>query len=246
MTSAPTLVDAVVRTSGNDGQIRAGITGVILDLDGVLADTETQFFRAVNEILAREGLTALRDAEAVRLVGLDNETLWTRLCEIRPLRLALGEYTSWVDAVAQDLYARDLAPAEGAIELLARIRTEHLPLGLATSAEAAWVDNRLGVLGLTGAFDVIVTGDTVRHTKPHPEIYLTAAANLGVTPGDVLAVEDSPTGISSAKAAGVFVAALRTRWSKHMDLSAADAVVDSLHDIAFDRPIAGRTELAAG
>ena len=233
MTSAPPLVETVVRTSARGGEVRAAIAGVALDLDGVLADTETQFLRAVNEILAQERLAPLSDDEAVGLVGLDNKTFWGRLCELRPLGLSFGEYSEWVDTVARAIYARDLTPADGAVELLARIRAEELPLGLATSGETAWVDSRLGVLGLKGAFDVVVTGDRIRRPKPHPDIYQAAALELGVAPGDVLAVEDSPTGVASAKSAGMFTVAVRTRWTKHLDLSSADAVVDSLHSIEF-------------
>ena len=233
VTAAPAPVETVVRTRAPGGAVRAPIAGVALDLDGVLADTETQFFRAVNEILTRQDLAPLSDDEAVGLVGLDNESLWRRLREVRSLGLGLAEYTEWVDTVARTLYARELAPADGAVELLARIRAHGLPLGLATSGETAWVENRLGVLGLKDAFDVVVTGDRVPRPKPHPDIYRKAALELGVAPGEALAVEDSPTGVAAAKAAGMFTVAVRTRWTGRMDLSSADVVVGSLHDIEF-------------
>jgi beta-phosphoglucomutase-like phosphatase (HAD superfamily) len=59
-----------------------------------------------------------------------------------------------------------------------------------------------------GSFAALVTGDEVRHGKPHPEPYLTAAAALGVAPQECVAVEDSPTGVASAEAAGVPVVAV--------------------------------------
>ena len=59
-----------------------------------------------------------------------------------------------------------------------------------------------------GTFAAVVTGDQVRHGKPDPEAYLTAAARLGVPPGDCLAIEDSPAGVASAEAAGTAVVAV--------------------------------------
>ncbi len=210
------------------------ISGVIFDLDGVLTDTETYFFRAVNVLLTDQGYEVLTDGEAIGLVGLDNVSLWERLRAARPLEMSLTEYTDRVDSIAQDIYALEMKPSDGAIDLLARVRAQRLPMGLATSGEMAWIGNRLGILGIEDAFDAVVTGDQTSRPKPDPEVYITAARELNVDPSETLAIEDSSVGIQAAKTAGMFTVAVRTTWTQHMDLSVADAVVDSLREISFE------------
>jgi beta-phosphoglucomutase-like phosphatase (HAD superfamily) len=89
-------------------------------------------------------------------------------------------------------------------ELVRRFVAAHgIPLALATSSGPALVRERLGVL--LPAFAAVVTRADVARGKPHPDLYLEAAARLGVPPADCLAVEDSPTGARSALAAGMAV-----------------------------------------
>lgn len=232
--SAP-LSDAIltVNAQGRSG-VRRTITSVIFDLDGVLTDTETHFFRAVNVLLTDQEHEALTDHEMIGLVGLDNASLWNHLRTVRPLEMSLAEYTKRVDSIAQNIYALEMKPSDGAIELLARVRAQRLPMGLATSGEMAWVGNRLSILGIEDAFDAVVTGDQTNHPKPDPEIYRIALGKLNRDPSQALAIEDSPIGIQAAKAAGMFTIAVRTTWTRHRDLSLADTVVDSLHEITFE------------
>jgi HAD superfamily hydrolase (TIGR01509 family) len=89
----------------------------------------------------------------------------------------------------------------GAREWLAFVAGLGIPLGLATSSGPALVRERLGELA--SAFAAVVTRADVARGKPHPDLYLEAAARLGVAPGAALAVEDSPTGARAALAAGM-------------------------------------------
>ena len=89
-------------------------------------------------------------------------------------------------------------------ELLADLRAEGVPCALVTMSWTRFVDPILQQLP-AGAFDSVVTGDRVRHGKPHPEPYLAAAAELGVDAADCVAIEDSDTGVTSAVAAGCVV-----------------------------------------
>jgi HAD superfamily hydrolase (TIGR01509 family) len=233
---SPTREATLVTISMNGSSLIREVAAVVSDLDGVLTDTETYFFRAVNALLTEEDISILSDHETIGLVGLDNESLWDRLRAVRPLGLGLAEYTSRVDTIAQAIYAREMKPAEGAIDLLESVRAEGVPLGLATSGEMAWVANRLNILGISEAFDTVVTGDRTFNPKPDPEVYQTAARELNVSPEDVLALEDSPIGIRAARSAGMFTVAVRTDWTQKLDISEADAVVNSLRDVTFGQP----------
>jgi beta-phosphoglucomutase len=95
------------------------------------------------------------------------------------------------------------------------------------------VDGSLGPTGVTGLFDVLVTGDQVIDGKPDPEPYQIAAERLNLDPGECLAVENAPLGIRSAKAAGMACVALATTLPPPR-LAAAGA------DLVFDDPQALR------
>jgi HAD superfamily hydrolase (TIGR01509 family) len=92
----------------------------------------------------------------------------------------------------------------GAVELLARLRKHGVPCALVTMSYRRFVAPILdGLPG--GTFAAVVTGDAVLRGKPHPEPYLKASRDLGVDPGECLAIEDSNTGARSAEAAGCTV-----------------------------------------
>jgi HAD superfamily hydrolase (TIGR01509 family) len=90
----------------------------------------------------------------------------------------------------------------GARELLTALKAEGIPSALVTMSWRSLADAVLAALP-DSTFDVVVTGDEVSHGKPHPEPYRAAARLLGVSPQDCVAIEDSPTGVRSAVAAGV-------------------------------------------
>ena len=90
----------------------------------------------------------------------------------------------------------------GARELLDALRDAGVPSALVTMSWRSMADAVVEALPHE-AFAVVVTGDEVDHGKPHPEPYWTAARQLGVEPGDCVAIEDSPTGVRSAVSAGV-------------------------------------------
>lgn len=93
----------------------------------------------------------------------------------------------------------------GAVELLTALNEAGWQVALATSTSRDSTMHHLKLAGFTGYFHKIITGDQIIHGKPHPEIYQTACAQLGVAPETAYAVEDSENGIKSAHAAGMQV-----------------------------------------
>jgi HAD superfamily hydrolase (TIGR01509 family) len=118
----------------------------------------------------------------------------------------------------------------GAIELVERLRArDGVQLGLASNSPRYLVDDALATAGLADAFDAIVTADDVEHAKPAPDIYRLVCDRLDVSPSEALALEDSASGVTAAKAAGLTCIAVPL--FAETDVSAADAVVDSLEDL---------------
>jgi HAD superfamily hydrolase (TIGR01509 family) len=120
----------------------------------------------------------------------------------------------------------------GAVEAVRRLGHRHA-LGLASSANRPLIDLVLDAAGLSDAFAATVSSEEVEHGKPAPDVYLEAAARLGVDPGRCAAVEDSANGIRAALAAGMRVVAVPNRaFPPPRDvLDQADLVVTSVAEL---------------
>ena len=191
--------------SSDEGVARR-LAAVLLDMDGTLVDTEPHWIACEQELVAAHG-GSWTDEDAMALVG-------------KPLLVSAG-YLSAVGGV-------DLAPAAiverlldgvvarvreripwtpGAQELLSSLGAAGVPIALVTMSYRRLAEAVLDGVP-DGTFGAVVTGDEVRESKPHPEPYLRAAALLGVDPRRCVAVEDSPTGVASAEAAGCITLAV--------------------------------------
>jgi HAD superfamily hydrolase (TIGR01509 family) len=100
---------------------------------------------------------------------------------------------------------RAAPPQPGARELIAALRGAGIPLGVASNSPSALVALALRVAGLDGAFGSVLTADQVAQPKPAPDVYLASCRALGAEPARAVALEDSPTGVGAAVAAGMFV-----------------------------------------
>jgi len=174
---------------------------VLWDLDGTLVDTEPYWIECEFALVAAHGGVWTTE-HAHALVGSD------LVASARYIRrhggVDLPDHAivdALVDGVAERV-RRHIPWRPGARELLAELGRERVPCALVTMSYRRLALAVLDALP-AGSFTAVVAGDDVTHGKPHPEPYLTAAARLGVVPGDCVAIEDSPTGLASAVAAGV-------------------------------------------
>jgi beta-phosphoglucomutase-like phosphatase (HAD superfamily) len=117
-----------------------------------------------------------------------------------------------------------------------------LPLAVASSSRATWVETCLKALGIRHYFDVVVGGDMVASGKPDPEIYLLAAHLLGTPPQECFAVEDSPKGIAAAVSAGMLAIAVATPYTQNAQTGNAHIHLHSLAE--FDYSFLARHEVA--
>ncbi len=173
----------------------------MFDCDGLLVDTEGCWTVAEAGLFCERGLTyATADKQA--MIGIAVPAA----CALLADRFADG---STAEEIEQELLvrvhqvvAREGRPMEGAVELMA-LALERVPTAVASNSPRALLDQALAVGGFERVPTVTVAADEVSHPKPAPDLYLTACSRLGVHPGDALAVEDSATGVSAARAAGM-------------------------------------------
>lgn len=178
---------------------------VFFDLDGTLVDTEKLWGIALMELAERYG-ALLTDAVRAEMVGASSTTTMKLMLEHvgQPWRDP-AEGSAWLDARVAQLFAAGLVWRPGAVGLLDAVRAAGWPTALVTNTNRPLVEVALPTLG---NFDVVVCGDDVLRGKPDPQPYLYAAAQLRVDPVDCVAIEDSPTGIRSARRAGCLVIAV--------------------------------------
>ncbi|MBI3299668.1 MAG: HAD-IA family hydrolase [Elusimicrobia bacterium] len=208
-----------------------GPRAVILDMDGVMVDSERHWRLSEDEHIRRL-LPAWCEADTQAIVGLGVVDLYRWLVKNRGLKTPEADFLSMCDRMAADIYGSRVAVAPDLGALLGELKRRGLKLGLASSSPAVWVGLVLDRFGLRADFSAVATGDeTPGRTKPDPDLYLLAAARLGVAPAACAAVEDSRYGVQAAKSAGMRCVAYRGAENSAQDLSAADAEVGALRDV---------------
>lgn len=207
------------------------IDAVVFDMDGLMLDTEPLYKSAWQQALAELG-HELDDASYLGFVGrstADCESdLVARLGDAFPLEMFRQRWPVLWRTCANE---QGIAAKAGLHELIAFVRDEGLPLALATSSDASFTELSLGCADLAESFDVVVTGDQVKHRKPAPDIYLEAARRLAVEPRHCVALEDSEAGILAASRAGLvplLVPDLKEPTAEAVE--AAFRVLGSLHE----------------
>ena len=201
---------------------------VVFDLDGVILDTE-QLWDEVREGLARERGGRWSERAQADMMGMSSSE-WSRyMHDVVGLAEPPEEINREVVRRMLDRYARRLPLIDGAVEAVERIGAVW-PLGLASSSNRELIDQALAASGLARFFRATVSSEEVARGKPAPDVYLEAAARLGVDAKRCAAVEDSANGIRSAHAAGMRVVAIPNRaFPPDEDVLAhASAVLDSI------------------
>jgi HAD superfamily hydrolase (TIGR01509 family) len=203
---------------------------VVFDNDGTFLETESVWSRAEEELFARRGLPFLPEHK-LELIGTSFAHASVALERF------LGEpgagpaiMEELVDLVHRELDG-DVPVMPGAVELVHALRADGIAVAMATNAARPFAEKALRRAGHAETFPVLLTAEDVVRPKPAPDIYVAAAVALGVDPADCVAVEDSPTGVSSAVAAGMTV--LGVTSFPGIDLSHAHHRHPSLEDPAL-------------
>ncbi len=202
---------------------------VVFDMDGVLADSEPVYFISVNAVLASYG-REISEEQHSTVMALGPEEVIARILGMAGLILPVSEF---MEAYSRDLLERlpKLSrPLPGVVETIEALKRRGTPLALASSSKPDWIEAVLGGIGLTAAFDAVVSGSMVAHPKPAPDIYLLAAERIGIAPEACIAIEDTPTGLASAKAAGMLTVQVRSSSTAFPPQPAADLVLPSLEE----------------
>ncbi|MCP4250605.1 MAG: beta-phosphoglucomutase [bacterium] len=208
------------------------IQAVIFDLDGVLIRTDELHYRSWRELAEAEGIPFDRTINQ-RLRGVGRQESLDIVLERAPRRYDEDERLALADrknatyrALLEAMTPADVLP--GVIDLLEKLRNREIERAVASSSRNAAL--ALERTELADWFDVVVDGNDLQHSKPHPQVFLLAARRLAVAPERCLVVEDAATGVEAAHRAGMAVLGICAA----RDLPEADRVVGTLAEITPD------------
>lgn len=177
---------------------------LVLDMDGLLVDSEPLWYEVERAFAASRG-AAWTPAHAHAAVGRGLAATLAMMREAFGFPVDVAADTAWIlDAFIARV--GDLALKPGCTELLDAAAA--LPLAVASSSSMRLIRAVLDRFAVTGRFQAIVSGESVAHPKPAPDIFLRAAAELGVDPAQCAVLEDSLAGATAGHAAGMFVIAV--------------------------------------
>ena len=179
---------------------------MVFDLDGVLLDSEQVWDEVRRQVVADLGGRWTGEATGA-MQGMSTAE-WSRyLVEEMGVPCAPDAVAGEVVERMADRYRRDLPLLPGAVEAVQAV-SERWPLGVASSSPSGLIRAVLAAAGIADRFSAVVSSEQVRRGKPAPDVYLAAAAELGVPAGRCVAVEDSANGLRAAVAAGMTVVAV--------------------------------------
>jgi len=210
------------------------LEATLWDVDGVIVDSEEIYYRAVRETFSIFGVDIGED-EYVRRYMLE-QTTSRGVIKDYGLDVSLEDAKERKAAIVGRLIDEELEMMEGARKMLCDFEGKY-PMGVVSSAGREEVLKKLGKFDLIDMFRAIVTGDDVEKTKPDPEPYVLGVELMGrslgrrIMPGNVVAVEDNPSGAKSAYTAGCRVIGFPNGFTKDMDFPYADVTISSLDQI---------------
>lgn len=214
------------------------LKAVVFDMDGVVIDSEFTHYSAICEAMGK-GATASFEQFLEHCTGRDEVYAMSRMGELSGMNIAPDDLNRWGEKKGK-AYARlvgeQARPIPGSVELVLSVAKE-LPVGLATGSRRHDVESALPVLSggvLNGVFSSIVTSSEVEAPKPHPQTYEEVVKQLKVKPMECWAIEDSPNGIISAKAAGLrVIGVLGTNQEEDLLRVGAERLVTDLRELSL-------------
>ena len=220
---------------------RRALHAIIFDFDGVIANSEPLHLRAFQEALASEGVSLAADEYYAHYLGYDDVGAFERLARNRGYEWNERHVAALVankGVKLQELLNAGAVLFPGAADFI-RLSAASVPIAIASGALPHEIREIVGAAGLEGLFTTIVGSGDTAESKPSPQPYLRAFAQLRATsgveldPGRTVAIEDSRWGLASARGAGLRCVGVTTSYPAH-ELPGAELTVGGLSDLTLE------------
>ena len=205
---------------------------ILFDMDGVIVDTEPLHVAAFQASLKHYGHDLSEKDYKQHFAGKTDEDGFKQYFAFINEEIDLLVIMDEKAKAYLKLAADQLVPYPGIIELI-RTVSQHVPIALVTGSLRIEAEAVLNEFGITNCFTAVISANDVQHGKPDPEGYLKGAQAVGVDPADCIVIEDSPSGIEAARAAGIRCVAVTTTHAPD-ELGKATHVVEQLRVEGLD------------
>jgi len=201
---------------------------IILDMDGLMIDSERLYFETETEIAKKYNKTIDKEI-LIRLMGRSPlEAAKIFLKEVN-LPLSPEEFIKKRDDVMEYKYKYEVEPVNGLMPLLNEFYKKH-KIAVATGSPQKFLDIVMDRLNIRHYFNVLQSSDRIKNGKPDPEIYLTVCRKLNLKPSECIVLEDSSNGALAGKTAGCYTIGVYTEYTKNQDFSFVDHYSQDLSD----------------
>ena len=206
------------------------IKAVIFDMDGVLFDSQPLHFEAERKTTGMFG-HAMTDSELKEYLGWTEDAFWNAVIARYGFKTTAAEIRAVKKPIYEELIRKALRKDDELLSVLRSLREKEMKLAVASSSPPDWISLILAGLGVEGEFDAIVSGESVKRSKPAPDIFLEAARKIAVSPPDCLVVEDAPAGIRAANSAGMYSVAILNKSNEGLGFSDSRKKIHKLSEI---------------
>jgi len=207
---------------------------VIFDMDGVICHTNPYHSIAFREFFSQRNLAPTDEDFAKHMFGKSNSYILSHFFN-RPIEGAeLVQMEEEKEGLFRKIYEPHVTPISGIKEFISDLKINNIKIGVATSAPRANLDLIFSKVPIREMLSSILASEDVKKHKPDPEVYLTSAAKLDVSPANCIVFEDSFSGVTAALNAGMRVVGVLTSHPQE-ELPPCDLYIDNYEDLSYDK-----------
>lgn len=203
---------------------------VIFDMDGVICHTNPYHSIAFRVFFEKRGLKPTDEEFAQHMFGKSNSYILKHFLGREITGQEFIDMENEKEGLFREIYASEVKTIPDFIPFLNALKKDGFKTGVATSAPRANLDLIMGKVGFEPLMESIMASEDVKNHKPNPEVYLTSAANLGVSPSDCMVFEDSFSGVTAAINAGMKVTGVLSSHTKE-ELPPCDHYISDYNDL---------------
>jgi len=209
-----------------------GIKAIIFDMDGVIIDSEPLWRRVMIQSFTGIGIP-FTDSDCRITTGLRFKEVANYWFDKHGIdSVSVADFDKLVIERLSELIRKEGRPMKGVVQALAYLKENGYKIGIGTSSNTDFMNTVVDALNLRSYFEVLCSAEHLTYGKPHPEVFLNCAFQLGVNPKECMVIEDSINGIVAAKAAQMKVIAIPDEESRHNPKFAlADYKLNSLEEL---------------
>ena len=206
---------------------------VIFDMDGVICHTNPYHSLAFREFFSTRNLAPKDEEFAQHMFGKSNSYILSHFLKRKIEGEELLQLEQEKEGLFRKIYEPNVEPISGLVEFINNLKNNGAKLGVATSAPYANLELILNKVPIREILGSIMASEDVKKHKPDPEVYLTSAKNLGISPYQCIVFEDSFSGVSAALNAGMKVVGVLTSHTKE-ELPPCNLYIDDYKDLSYD------------